>query len=133
MGLEKINPEGLHVPVDNLYAHIVRSEGRVRYRIGGQVPLDSKGDNIATGDMAGQIRSCYEQVDLALKVVGLGWSNVEHIYTFTTDMDEYMKEELAIARGYLGDHPPASTLVQVARLVDPEWMVEVQVDAVDDS
>jgi len=55
---------------------------------------------------------------------------VIHIYTFTTDMDAYLVAEREIASSYLGDSPPASTLVQVSRLVEADWLVEVQVDAV---
>lgn len=132
MPIEKINPEGLHKPTDNLYAHIVRATGSVFYRISGQVALDQDGHNIAVGDMAAQIRSCYEQVTLALDAVDLTWKDVVHVYTFTTDMDEYLKHELAIAKEFFGEDPPASTLVEVTRLVEPEWLVEVQVDAIAD-
>jgi enamine deaminase RidA (YjgF/YER057c/UK114 family) len=132
MAIEKINPEGLHKPTDNLYAHIVRATGNVTYRIGGQVALDADGKNIHVGDMAAQIRSCYEQVTLALTAVGLTWKDVVHILTFTTDMGEYMKHERDIAKGFFGEDPPASTLVEVSQLVDPAWLVEVQVDAIAD-
>lgn len=132
MPIEKINPEGLHKPTDNLYAHIVRATGTVLYRIGGQVALDSEGENIYLGDMASQIRSCYEQVTLALETIGLTWKDVVHIFTFTTDMTEYMKHERDIAKEFFGEDPPASTLVEVTQLVEPEWLVEVQVDAIAD-
>jgi 2-iminobutanoate/2-iminopropanoate deaminase len=131
MSIEKINPKELHKPIDNLYAHIVRYSSPVHYRIGGQVALDKNGRNILVGDMAGQIRSCYEQVTLALAAVGLTWKNVVHIYSFTTDMQEYMKHEKSIVKDIFNDDPPASTLVQVSQLVDPAWLVEVQVDAVE--
>jgi enamine deaminase RidA (YjgF/YER057c/UK114 family) len=39
---------------------------------------------------------------------------------------------VAIARAYFGNRPPASTLLEVSRLVKLEWLVEVQVDAVAD-
>jgi 2-iminobutanoate/2-iminopropanoate deaminase len=132
MAVQKINPSQLHKPTDNLYAHIVRATGKVTYRIGGQVAIDKEGVNIFVGDMAAQIRYCYEQVTMALEAVGLGWQDVVHIYTFTTNMDEYMKYELPIAKKFFGETPPASTLVEVRRLVDPAWLVEVQVDAVAD-
>jgi enamine deaminase RidA (YjgF/YER057c/UK114 family) len=45
-------------------------------------------------------------------------------------MDAYLAAEREIAPAYLGDRPPASTLVEVSRLVDREWLVEVQVDAI---
>jgi len=132
MTVEKINPSQLHKPTDNLYAHIVRATGKATYRIGGQVALDMEGKNIFIGNMAAQIRCCYEQATLALEGVGLTWKDVVHIYTFTTDMDEYMRHELSIVKDFFDDDPPASTLIEVSRLVDPSWLVEVQVDAVAD-
>jgi len=132
MTIEKMNPPDLHRPVDNMYAHVVRAVGGVHYRVGGQVPLDRDGRNLHAGDMAAQLRSCYEQVTIALTSVGLTWQDVVHIYTFTTAMDEYLRVEPPIAKRFFGETPPASTLVEVRRLVDPEWLVEVQVDAVAD-
>ncbi len=132
MSVEKLNPEGLHEPVDNLYSHVVRYTGGLNVTIGGQVALDVQGNNVFVDDMAGQIRFCYEQVSLALAAVRLTWENVVHIYTFTTAMDEYMRYERSIAKEFFGEDPPASTLVEVSRLVDPEWLVEVQVEAVAD-
>ena len=132
MPVKRINPPEMHKPIDDLYTHIVRATGNVFYRISGQVPIDPDGKNTFVGDMAGQIRFCYEQVSLALEAFGLAWGDVVHIYTFTTDMDEYVKHELPIAKDFFGNDPPASTLVEVSRLVDPAWLVEVQVDAIAD-
>jgi enamine deaminase RidA (YjgF/YER057c/UK114 family) len=130
----RCNPPALHVPVDNLYSHIVShtgsAQGTTVHRVGGQVPVDSAGNNLHIGDMAAQIREVYEQVTTALDAVGCDWSNVVHIYTFTTDMDAYLTAERDIAPAFLGPEPPASTLVEVRRLVDRDWLVEVQVDAV---
>ncbi|HEX5292859.1 MAG TPA: RidA family protein [Streptosporangiaceae bacterium] len=127
----RTNPPELHVPVDNLYSHAVTVTGGTRlHRIGGQVAVDRAGANLAPGDMAGQIREVYDQVTTALAAVGCGWGNVIHIYTFTTDMDAYLAAEREIAPAYLGSEPPASTLVEVSRLVDRDWLVEVQVDAI---
>ena len=126
----KTNPPELHVPVDNLYTHVVSARAGWVPRIGGQVPVDQAGGNVAPGDMAAQIREVYRQVTIALAAAGCTWAEVIHIYTFTTDMDSYLAAERDIAPAYLGDHPPASTLVEVSRLVERDWLVEVQVDAV---
>jgi 3-hydroxyisobutyrate dehydrogenase len=126
----KSNPPALHAPVDNLYTHVVSAKVNSLHRIGGQVPVDRSGKNLYIGDMAGQIREVYEQVTTALAAVGCDWSNVVHIYTFTTDMDTYLAAEREIAPAYLGAEPPASTLVEVSRLVERDWLVEVQVDAI---
>ena len=126
----KTNPPELHVPVDNLYTHVVSARAGWVHRIGGQVPVDRAGGNVAPGDMAAQIREVYRQVTIALAAAGCTWAEVIHIYTFTTDMDSYLAAERGIAPAYLGEHPPASTLVEVSRLVERDWLVEVQVDAV---
>lgn len=126
----KRNPPALHVPVDNLYSHVASAKAGQIHRVGGQVPVSQAGENLYVGDMAGQIREVYEQVTVALASVGCTWDNVVHIYTFTTDMDSYLAAERHIAPAYLGPMPPASTLIEVSRLVDKDWLVEVQVDAV---
>jgi len=132
MRIDLINPPNLHEPFDNLYAQIVRSEGRYLYRISGQVSIGLKRENIGKGNMKEQLEVVYDMVARALHAVNLTWANVIHIYTFTTNMDEYMKYEKPIAKAAFGEKPPASTLVEVSRLVDPDWLVEVQVDAVGD-
>ena len=119
----KTNPPELHVPVDNLYTHVVSAHTGWVHRIGGQVPVDQAGVNVAPGDMAAQIREVYRQVTIALAAAGCTWAEVIH-------MDSYLAAERDIAPAYLGDHPPASTLIEVSRLVDRDWLVEVQVDAV---
>jgi 2-iminobutanoate/2-iminopropanoate deaminase len=130
MKVEYINPPTLHPPMDNMYAQVVRSEGRYLYRLSGQVSIGLDCKTIGKGNMQQQLEVCYDMVTRGLSSVGLTWANVIHIYSFTTDMDEYMKHEQGVARRYFGDKPPASTLLEVRRLVDPDWLVEVQVDAV---
>jgi enamine deaminase RidA (YjgF/YER057c/UK114 family) len=132
MQIDLINPDTLHKPIDNLYTHVVRAQGRYLYRIGGQVAIGLQCENLGKGDMREQLKVVYEMATKALDAVNLTWANVIHIYTFTTDMDEYMKYEKPIAQAAFGENPPASTLVEVSRLVDPEWLVEIQVDAISD-
>lgn len=64
--------------------------------------------------------------------LGLQWPSVTHLMIFTTRMDEYMEAEPKIAPGFFGQSPPPSTLIEVSRLVDKAWMVEIQADAVGD-
>jgi 2-iminobutanoate/2-iminopropanoate deaminase len=132
MQIDLINPDTLHRPIDNLYTHVVRAQGRYLYRIGGQVAIGLQCENLGKGDMQEQLKVVYEMATRALQAVSLTWANVIHIYTFTTDMDEYMKYEKPIAKAAFGERPPASTLVEVSRLVDPEWLVEIQLDAISD-
>jgi hypothetical protein len=54
-----LNPEGIHKPVDNMYAHVAVATGTKIIRIGGQVAVDARGGNVELENMAGQIRACY--------------------------------------------------------------------------
>jgi enamine deaminase RidA (YjgF/YER057c/UK114 family) len=133
MGVTYLNPSFLHQPVDNLYSHVSVAGPGSSYRIGGQVPVDASGANVAVGDMGGQIRTCYGCVERSLAHLGLGWRDVSHLLIFTTRIDEYLEHERIVAPAFFGDSPPPSTLVEVSRLVDPEWMVEIQADAVSET
>jgi enamine deaminase RidA (YjgF/YER057c/UK114 family) len=130
MTVEYVNPDGMHAPVDNMYAHVAIATGTTLIRICEQVAVDADGGNVSPGDMAGQIQTCYEMVTTALDAAGATWRDVVHIATYTTDIDAYMEAEEAVVRPFFGDTPPPSTVVQVVRLIDPAWLVAVQVDAV---
>src|ERR1700730_2376098 len=132
MQIDLINPHTLHDRFANLTPKPFRAKARYLYRISGRVSIGVKRENIGKGNMQEQLTVVYDMVARALKAVNLTWANVIHIYTFTTNMDEYMKYEKPIAKAAFGEKPPASTLVEVSKLVDPDWLVEVQVDAVGD-
>jgi enamine deaminase RidA (YjgF/YER057c/UK114 family) len=131
MKVQYVNPPFLHEPVDAMYSHISVATGfGAVYRIGGQVPVDAAGENVAIGEIAGQIEACYEFVTRSLGHFGLGWPAVTHLLIFTTRLSSYMEHEPRIAPRFFGDSAPPSTLVEVKALVDDDWMVEIQADAV---
>ncbi len=130
MAVEYFNPDFLHDPPDPTYAHLSKSHGSTIYRIGGQVPVSADGKNLAVGDMPGQIRACYECVQRSLAFFDLEWTDITHLLIFTTDVDAYIEHERNVAPDFLKGNPPPSTLVEVARLVDREWLVEIQADAI---
>jgi enamine deaminase RidA (YjgF/YER057c/UK114 family) len=123
------NPAFLHEPVDAMYSHISVAQAPAVFRIGGQVAVDADGKNLAVGDMKGQLEACYECVSRSLDHLGLDWPDVTHLLIFTTDVDSYIEHERNIAPRFFAKAPP-STLVEVARLVDRDWLVEIQADAV---
>jgi enamine deaminase RidA (YjgF/YER057c/UK114 family) len=130
MAVENINPPFLHPPVENLYVHVSKAQGGTHYKISGQVAVDLEAKNINVGDMDGQIRTCYGYIDETLKSLDLGWADVTHLFVFTTEMDEYLEAEKKITPEFFGDKPTAQTLVEVTRLVEKDWKVEVQADVV---
>lgn len=57
-------------------------------------------------------------------------SDVERVNQFTTDIDAYLKDGIGEMEKLFGEHKPTSTLVEVKRLVFPEWKIEIEATAV---
>lgn len=81
------------------------------------------------GDPAAQVRHCFETIAAALAEAGATLDDVVRTRMFVTDISRW--EEYGRAHGeFFGVIRPAATMVQVAALISPEHMVEIEVDAV---
>ena len=94
----------------------------------GITPRDDAGNIVGIGDMAAQIDRTLNNLDDVLCAAGCGFADVVKLTVFVTDIDAYRK-----ARASSGaridsamSSAPASTLVEVSRLADPEMMVEIE-------
>ncbi|GJL97792.1 MAG: hypothetical protein DHS20C06_16090 [Hyphobacterium sp.] len=114
-------------------------EDRVGYRravkygphiwVAGTVAVGTDGAPLAL-DMEVQTRRCIEIIEAALKELGADLSHVMRTRVFVTDMSAEAQAGFARAHSAaFGKHPPASTLVGVAALAAPEFIVEVEADA----
>jgi len=81
------------------------------------------------GPMNESIQSVYQRIEKALKDAGADFSNVVKENLFTTNLDEVKKYNDVRLKFYNGDYP-AATWVQVDRLFNPEYNLEVEVVAV---
>jgi enamine deaminase RidA (YjgF/YER057c/UK114 family) len=97
--------------------------------VGGTAPLGPDGKTVSPGDAASQARRCFEISALALKELGASLSDVSRTRIFLTRLSDW--EAVAKVHGEIfGDIMPVSTIVQVTSLIDPEWLVETEVDAI---
>ncbi len=97
--------------------------------VSGTAPVDEKGLPFAPGDAYAQTRRCFEIIDRALHSLGADLSCVVRTRMFVTDISRW--EEYGRAHGELfGEHPPATTMVEVKALIDPQMLIEVEVEAV---
>jgi len=109
------------------YSHLVKV-GNLMF-LAGQVALDGEGNVIGEGDMTAQVRQVLENMKSVLASEGADFSNVVKINIFTTDIEAF-RDAASVRREYFGDHPPASTLVQIERLARPVFLVEIEAIAV---
>ena len=95
----------------------------------GTAPVDPDGGVHAAGDALAQARRCLSIIEESLERMGIGMESVVRTRMFTTDIDRW--EDYGRAhRDVFGEHPPATTLVEVARLIHPDMLIEIEADAV---
>jgi reactive intermediate/imine deaminase len=129
--LERSNPDGVAPPAANGYTHAVRVPlgDATRLIVSGQLPLDANGALVGAGDLGAQTRQVFENLRIILEANGATFADVVKIGTYVTDLSD-LAAVREVRAEYLQPEPPASTLVQVAGLVLPDAMIEVDLEAV---
>ena len=123
--IERIQPDGL--PKPPTYTHVIRASGTTIY-IAGQTPQNERGD-IVGHDITTQGRQVMENLQKALAAAGAGFEHLVKLTIYLTD-PRYRESLAEVRRAYLGDLLPTSTLVVVAGLGDPRYLVEIEAVAV---
>lgn len=122
-----VRPAGL--PPVSGYSHAVTFGGRLVV-ISGQVPADGAGALVGRGDPAAQVRQVFENLNAALAAAGATMEQVVKLTVFLTDLAD-LEVFRRVRDEYISlDRPPASSLVQVSGLVNPEFRVEIEALAV---
>jgi enamine deaminase RidA (YjgF/YER057c/UK114 family) len=97
--------------------------------VGGTAPVDSEGNTVGIGDPAAQARKCLEIIKDALENAGAGMEDVVRTRVMLTNIDDWRKV-IEVRAEYFKDIRPVDTIMQVSRFVNPQWLVEFEVDAV---
>jgi enamine deaminase RidA (YjgF/YER057c/UK114 family) len=97
--------------------------------IAGTAPIAVQGGTACVGDVYGQTKRCLQIIEQALHDVGATLAHVTRTRIMLTDASSW--REAARAHGeYFTSIRPACTFVQVVAFIDPEWLVEVEADAI---
>lgn len=95
----------------------------------GTAPVDESGAGVhAPGDAYAQAARCLELIERALRQLGLDRRNVLRTRLFVTDISRWAEYGRAHAEFFAGC-PPATTMVEVKALIDPQMLVEIEADA----
>jgi 2-iminobutanoate/2-iminopropanoate deaminase len=97
--------------------------------VSGTVAADANGRLVAPNDIAGQMRAVYANLKRTLEANGAGFDEVVKETIYTTDMDALLKAADLRFDYYAKDHMPTVSWVQVQRLLDPGFLVEIEVVA----
>jgi reactive intermediate/imine deaminase len=126
----RLNPATVAPPIGS-YSHAVRVEtgDAVWIYVSGQLAFDADGQLVGRGDLRAQTEQVFENLTHVLEANGASFEHVVKLQTFFTTLDDLTGSREVRAR-YLPDEPPASTAVQVAALVVPDALIEVDLVAV---
>lgn len=100
-----------------------------RLFVTGTVAVDADGSVHAPGDGYRQAVRALEIIRGALEELGAGPEHVTRTRMFVTDIERWEEYGRAHAE-FFGEHRPATTMVEVSRLMDPAMLIEIEADAV---
>lgn len=100
-----------------------------RVFVTGTASVSNEGGIHAPGDAYGQAVRCLEIIDSSLAELGASMADVVRTRMFVTDISQW--EAFGRAHGErFADNPPTTTMVEVTRLINPEFLIEIEADAV---
>ena len=125
--LRHSNPAGLWQ--SPRLTQMVEVQGARMIYLSGQTPADEN-YKVRGADVRAQTHAVYDNIEIALRSVNAGWTNVVKTTTYLTSAD-LIKDFRAARMERLGKlkATPANTLLIVSRLAEPEFLVEIDVVA----
>ena len=97
--------------------------------VSGTAPVGEDGEVVGIGDPYAQAKRCIEIIEKALGEAGADLGDVVRTRMFVTDISQW--EAIGRAHGEaFGEILPATAMVQVSQLIDPDMLVEIEADAI---
>jgi enamine deaminase RidA (YjgF/YER057c/UK114 family) len=109
------------------YSRAVRVDGRIW--VSGTTSTGSDGAIVGKGDPYAQAKQAIANIERALAAAGAVLADVVRTRIFVTDIAHWKEIGRAHGEAFAGIRP-ATTMVEVSRLIDPDLLVEIEADAV---
>ena len=128
--IQRIQPREL--AESPLYAHVVVAPAGRLVFVAGQVAQDAHGAVVGPGDFTAQATQVFENLKRALAAAGTDLAHLVKITIYVTDA-RFRDPLREVNRRYLPTDKPVSTLLVVAALARPEYLIEIDaIAALDD-
>lgn len=123
---QRINPSTMAAPA-GAYSHGASTQGPgTHLQVAGQIGMAPDGSVLESFDA--QADQAWKNLVTVLEAAGMNVSHLVKVTTYLTDIRDLPRLN-AIRSVYLGAARPASTLVVVAALANPDWCFEVEATA----
>jgi enamine deaminase RidA (YjgF/YER057c/UK114 family) len=131
MEFEIIQPAGWAPPRGYANAVKVRDAGSLLF-VAGQIAWDAQGKLVGPGNFAAQFERALRNVVTVIEAAGGRASHLVRLTLYVTDKRDYLAAAPALGevwKAVVGKHYPAMALVQVAELLEPGALVEIEATA----
>ena len=109
------------------YCRAIRAGSHIA--VSGTAPVGDDGEVVGVGDAYAQAKRCIEIMEKALAEAGAELADVVRTRMFVTDIGQW--EAIGRAHGEaFGEIRPATSMVEVTALIDPDMLVEIEADAI---
>lgn len=99
------------------------------FSVVGTAPVGDDGKTFGIGNAGLQTRRCLEIIKEALEKAGSGLEDVVRTRIMLTRIEGWEKV-IKVRAEYFKEIKPVDTVMQVTRFINPEWLVEIEVDAI---
>ena len=117
---------GMSEPVSH-FTHVVRADRLVF--VSGCVATDGNGRVVGGNDVVAQARQTLENIKRCLAAAGATFADVCKVTVFLRNIGDRERVN-TVRKEYFGAHRPASTLVEISRLVRDDYLIEIEATAV---
>ena len=109
------------------YCRAVKADNQIF--VTGTAPIDKSGNTFEPDNAYAQAKRCFELIEESLHKFKTDLTSVVRTRMFVTDITRWQEFGKAHAE-FFGEHPPATTMVEVKSLIDPNMLIEVEADAI---
>ncbi len=128
--IQHLNPASM--PPSKGWTQVVTATAGKTIYLSGQISLNGRGELVGKGDMKSQAEQTFANVKAGLAAAGADFKDVVKLTVYVVGLNA---EQLPVIREVRSryvhpEKPPASTMVGVAALASPDWLIEVEAIAV---
>jgi enamine deaminase RidA (YjgF/YER057c/UK114 family) len=128
--MKRLNPQAIARPRGAYSQAVISDAGGAILWTAGQVAVDRSGKLVGKGDAEKQLRQIFANLSAILDEAGGSLADIVKLTTYDTNIPSHADAIRRVRGEVFGAELPASTKIEVQRLADPDYLLEVEAIAV---